>query len=175
MRLSTLAKLAALLPLIGLTHCDQVHALFKPKPEKPSPYAFDLVLKVSPKAEAAMKGNAEDISLDVWYYGVAAPAFRAEADQLNRIDLGAERWSYSPGTRHVHLHGGPIDTAKLAHTTDGQVQVFVSGGIGGRFDPPLICHDYIDSVRHAQQVTPVLHCEFETERYWADAAESSSQ
>jgi len=160
------AKLFALLPLVfALTDCNRIEALFKPK--KPSPYAFDLILKMSPRAEAALKRPDAGLVVYASYYGDAAPAYRARADKLNRIYLGEEYWTYSGHARRVHLHGEPIDTARLSQTRDGQPQALVSVTLAqGDPDDMMACHDYIGPIRLAQQQIPVLDCEFESERYW---------
>ncbi len=171
-------KIAGLVPLLLLTQCDRVEAVFRPKPVKPSPYAFDVVLKMSPKAEAELKQPDAGLSVDSWYYGDAAPAHHDEADSLNRIFLGKEDWNYPAGTRRLHLHGEPIDASRLAETRDGQPQVLLNvwirvGNIEGDPDNPLSC-EYTGLIRAAQQQTPVLHCEFDTEHYWEDASSDSS-
>ena len=169
MKFLNLARLLALLPLtLVLTQCDQVGALFGAK--KPGPYAFDLVLKMSPKADAATKPNPDGLFVDAYYYGDAAPAYRDQADTLNRIYLGRERWSYDGKVRRVHLEGESIDTSKLSQTSDGLVRVLVSvDGVGPSGDRAA-CHDYNGPIRQAQQKTPVLQCEFDAERYWENAA-----
>ena len=168
MKFSKLARLLALLPLaLALTQCNRIGGLFGAK--KPGPYAFDLVLMMSPKADAATKPNPDGLIVEAYYYGDAAPAYRDEADTLNRIYLGRERWTYDGKVRRVHLEGEPIDTAKLSQTSDGLVRVLVSvdgvGASGNRAE----CHDYNGPVRQAQQHTPVLQCEFDAERYWENA------
>ncbi|MGZ3305576.1 MAG: hypothetical protein ACXU8U_06915 [Asticcacaulis sp.] len=163
--------------LVMLTQCDQVHALFKPKPAKPGPYAFDLTLEMSPKAEAELKQPGKGLSIDASYYGDAAPAYRSEADKLNRIYLGEERWDYSAGARRIHLHGEPIDTSKLPQTRDGEVQTVVSVHLSESSpDDPFTCHYYVGPVRRAQQYPQVVRCELDGETYWDshDTAASSS-
>ncbi len=172
----TYPKLARLLALavlaLGLTDCDRVQALFKPKP---SPYAFDIRVEMSPRAEASLKRNPVDLAVYASYYGDAAPAYRAEADNLNRIYLGEERWDFPATARRMHLHGQPIDTSKLPHTRDGQPQVFVSvGPEGGDPDDMLACRNFIGPIRLAQQTVPVLRCEFDTEHYWEESDSESS-
>lgn len=172
-------KTAGLLPLLLLlTQCDQVEALFKPKPEKPSPYAFDVILKMSPEAEAELHKPHAGLSAEAWYYGDAAPAHRDDADKLNRIVLGAEDWTYAAGTRKLHLHGDGIDPAKLAEVRDGQPQVILTvwirvGSMAGDPDNPLSCQ-YTGMVRVAQRQPPVMHCEYDTERYWETASSDAS-
>ena len=173
-------KSLALAPLLLLlTNCDKVEALFKPKPKPPSPYAFDAVLKMSPKAEALLKRPGSGLTAEGWYYGDAAPAHRDDADQLNRIFLGKEDWNYAAATRRIHLHGEPIDAAKLAETRDGQPQVILTvmitqGTLAGDPDNPLSC-EFTGSVRVARQQAPILYCEFDTEHYWDEVSEASSQ
>jgi len=172
MKFLNFVKLIVLLPLaLALTDCDRVGVLLKPKPEKPGPYAFDVVLKMSPKAEAALKRPGSGLVVDAWYYGDAAPAYRAQADKLNRIYLGDEQWNYSGNARRIHLRGEPIDAAQLPQTRDGQPQVLVSvNSAEGDPDNMLSCHDYIGPIRLAQQHTPVLDCEFDTENYWDETS-----
>ena len=167
-------KLMALLPLaIALTQCDQVHAMLKPKPDAPSPYAFDLVLRMSPRAEAALKQPGKHLFVDAWYYGDATPAFHAQADKLNRIFLGDESWTYPGAARRVHLRGAPMDTSKFSEIRGGQPQVLVDATQQeGDPDNLVHCHAYTGSVRMAQQQVQVLNCEFDTEDYWENAAAS---
>lgn len=166
-----LAKLLVMAPLLlALSDCGRADAVLKPKPKRPSPYAFDLVLRMSPRAEAALKRPGSTLSVDAEYYGDAAPAYRAQADPINRIYLGEEHWTYSGNARRVHLHGEPIDTSKLPQTRDGQAQVIVSVTGSSAPDDLLSCHDYIGFIHSAQEQAPVLDCEFDTERYWDDVA-----
>ncbi len=178
MTLPNLARALAVLPLaLVLMQCDRIHALFKPKP---SPYAFDVTLQVSPEGEAALK-HSQGLYVKASYYGYAAPAWRAQADNLNRLYLGDESWNYPSTARRIHLHGEPIDTSVLPHTTDGQAYVVLSinGLVGGPDDEDLLkCHDYIGTVQFAREHPQVLQCEFDSEDYWenvAASAESSSQ
>jgi len=170
MKVLSFARLLALLPLtLALTQCDRIDAILKPKPKKPGPYAFDLILKMSPKGEAALKQSPDGLFVDAWYYNTAAPAYRKEADSMNRISLGTERWTYPNHVRRVHLRGEIVDKAKLSHTVDGQPNIIASvSARGGNPDNMLTCHDYIGSVSLARQKTPVLRCEFDTEHYWAN-------
>jgi len=175
MKLHAIAKILAVLPLaIVLTHCDQTP---KPKLAKPGIYAFDVSVKLSPKAEAAVKQQGElEITADAWYYGDALPAYRDKADNLGRIFLGDETWTFSRNARRMHLKGEAIDTGLLPQVRDGQPLVFLSVTIpAGNPENPVKCHDYIAPVRAAQQTPPVLTCEFDTERYWEDLAESAPQ
>lgn len=172
-----------LLALIGLTlavsACDRIPGLSKPKPEKPGPYAFDLTLRLSPKAAAAMKQTRDSLIVAGFYYGDAQAAYRKDADDLNRIHLGEERWGYSGDARKLHMHGEPIDTSKLSETRDGQPQVLVtvySIRPIGEPDDMLSCHHYIGSIRLAQQHTQVLDCQLDSENLWDNStADASSQ
>ncbi len=169
------AATAALLPLVlCLNGCDQVQAMLKPKPEKPGPYAFDFVIRMSPKSEAVMK-KTPGIFVDAWYFGDAAPAYRAKADQLNRIELGDERWNFSNTTRRVHIEGQPIDTSKLSQTSDGVARVFLTADINSN-DPGyvLTCHSFIGPIRQAQEHPQTLDCQFDAERYWEDVEASEA-
>ncbi len=180
MTILKILKIAALVPLVlGLTQCDRVQALLKPKPDKPGPYAFDLVLKLSPKAEAAMKQSRDSFIVAGLYYGDAKPAYRKDADDLNRIHLGEERWGYSGLARKVHMHGEPIDTSKLPETRDGQpyvlITVYTIEPIGDP-DDLVSCHQYVGPIRLAQQQTQMLYCQLDSENAWGDqSAEASSQ
>ncbi len=169
-------KIALLAPLlIGLTNCDRVQALFKPKAEKPSPYAFDVAIRLSPKAEAIVKQSHAGFYAKAFYYGDALPAYRKDADDINRIYLGDESWNYSGNARKMHFHGEPIDTSKFSETRDGQPQVMVTVASGTPNDP-VTCHHYVGPVRIAQQQLQTLDCELDTETYWDDqSAAASSQ
>jgi len=172
MTFHTIARSLAVLPLaVVLTHCDQAE---KPVLAKPGTYAFDVSIKLSPKAEAALKQQGEgEIAVDAWYYGDALPAYRDKADTLGRIFLGDETWNFSRNARRMHVKGEPIDAGKLPRVRDGQPQVFLTVAIpAGSPENPVKCHEYIASVRLAQQKPPVLTCEFDTERYWEDMADS---
>jgi len=175
MKLHVIGKILAVLPLaLVLTHCDQTP---KPKLASPGTYAFDVSVKLSPKAEAALKQQTEgEITADAWYYGDALPAYRDKADNLGRIFLGDETWTFSRNARRMHLKGEAIDTGLLPQVRDGQPLVFLSVTIpAGDPENPVKCHDYIAPVHQAQQTPPVLTCEFDTERYWEDIADSASQ
>ncbi|WP_443749613.1 hypothetical protein [Asticcacaulis solisilvae] len=174
MKLSTVAKGLAVLPLVvALANCSQEH---KPVLAKPGTYAFDITVRISPKAEAALKKSGAGLTVDAWYYGDAAPAHMDQADKLGRIFLGDENWNFSGNARKMHLKGEPIDTSKLPQTRDGQPQVLLSvEPDGGDPDNMLKCHDFIGKVQLAQQTPPVILCEFDTERYWEDNADSASQ
>lgn len=171
---STIAKSLAVLPLVvALAHCDQTP---KPVAAKPGTYAFDVSLKMSPRAEAALKTSPNPMVVDAWYYGDAAPAFHDKADTMGRIDLGDENWNFSANARRMHLKGEAVDVSKLPQIRNGEVLVFLTVETGaGTPENPVNCHAYIGSVRLAQQRPPVLTCEFDTERYWEDASDSSSQ
>ena len=164
MKFSTIAKLLAVLPLaMTLTNCDKP----KPKTAPAGTYAFDVMVRLSPKAEAAMKTSPDGFVVDAWYYGDALPAHRDKADQFGRIFLGDENWNFSANARKMHLHGEPIDLDKLAQVRDGQPMVNLTvESVAGNPDNPLKCHAFIGPVRQAQQKTPVLTCEFDTEQYW---------
>ncbi len=174
MKFHAIAKTLAVLPLaVALTHCDQAD---QPKLAKPGTYAFDITVKMSPRAEAALKQSKTGLVVDAWYYGDAAPRYRDKADSLGRIFLGDENWSFSSNARKMHLKGEPIELAGLAQVRDGQPLVLLSVETAeGDPDNPIKCHDYIGAIRAAQQTPPVLLCEFDTERYWEDAAESAGQ
>lgn len=169
-------KIALLAPLLmGLTQCDRIHGMFKPKPEKPSPYAFDVMIRLSPKAEAAMKQPDTSFYVKAYYYGDALPAYRKDADDINRVYLGDETWNVSGNARKIHLHGEPIDVSKLSETRDGQPQVLLSiNGSAGSPDNPLSCHHYTGPIRLAQQHLQTLDCEFDTETYWDDQSDAAS-
>ncbi|ESQ87259.1 hypothetical protein [Asticcacaulis benevestitus] len=164
----------ALLPLIlGLTQCDVVEAIHNPKP-KDGPYAYDLILKTSPKAEAALK-SSEAFYVDAYYYGHAKPAFISEADTLHRIYLGRERWDYAPTSRRIHMYASKIDTKKLSQTIEGETWVVVTvigSGVPGKV---VDCHAYIGPIREAHQRAPEMHCELETENYWEEVAASAAE
>ena len=172
MKLSTWAGYLAVVPLAtALSGCDDT----KPKSPVKSVYAFDVAIKLSPKAEAAMKTSPDGFVVDAWYYGIAKPEYRDKADQLNRIFLGDENWNFSANARKMHLHGEPIDTAKLNQTIDGKPLVNLTvESMAGNPDNPLKCHAFIGPVSGAQQKTPVLTCEFDTEQYWETEADSSA-
>lgn len=179
MTFSNLARALMLLPLTAaLTQCDKIHALLKPKPEKPGPYAFDVMLEMSPQGEAALK-HSQGLFVKASYYGYAKPAYRGDADSLNRLYLGDESWTYSANARKVHLKGEPIDRSVLPHTTDGQAYVVLSvnGLVGGPDNEDTLgCHSYIGTIQFAREHPQVLRCEFESEHYWDSAsAETSSQ
>jgi hypothetical protein len=162
---------AALMAVLALTGCEQPKAKSAP----PGTYAFDVMIKLSPKAEAAMKTSPDGFVVDAWYYGIAKPDYRDQADQLNRIFLGDEGWNFSANARKMHLHGEPIDIAKLSQTIDGQAMVNLTvESAAGHPGNPLNCHAFIGSIREAQKTTPVLACEFDTEQYWETEAESSA-
>ncbi len=165
-----LLTLAALVAAVTLTGCD--HA--KPKTAAaPGQYAFDVTVKLSPKAEAAMKTSPDGFVVDAWYYGLAKPQSRDKADQLNRIFLGDESWNFSANARKMHLHGEPIDATLLTQTVDGRPWVNLTvESVAGDPANPLKCKPFIGPVSGAQQATPVLTCEFETEPYWETAATS---
>lgn len=176
MRLQTFIRLLGVIPLtLALTQCDQAAGIFKQKPKPPGPYAYEVVLRVSPRGEAALKQNTDGIFVDAWYYGQAMPAYRDQADRLNRIYLGNERWTYPSTARRLHLRGEVIDTSKLSQIREGEPMVLLSVGPGGSPENPLSCHDYIGSVRQARQKTPVFYCEFDSERYWEEASASSAE
>jgi hypothetical protein len=82
-----------------------------------------------------------------------------------------EAWTYSGNARHVHLHGGPIDTSKLPRTRDGQPRVIVTISVPNK---ELSCHGFIGPIRLAQQHPPVRECEFDSERYWENTDASAS-
>lgn len=169
MKLYTIARVLAVLPLaVVLAHCDQTP---KPVPAKPGTYAFDLTVKMSPKAEAALKTGPDGLVADAWYYGDAAPAFRDKADSMGRISVGDENWTYSTNARRMHMKGEAVDVSKLPQIRAGEVLVFLTIDVHGSDpDNPIKCHDYIAPVRVAQQKPPVVTCEFDTERYWEDMA-----
>ena len=160
-------KLLALVPLVFLTQCDA----FKPKVN----YGYDIELKVSPKGEAALK-TSQGLFVDAWFYGEAAPQYRSEADELNRIDLGADHLDFPAGARRLHVTGEDANPSKLSHTHDGVMRVFVSvDRTGAPADgPQLKCHDFIGTLAQAQKEPVVMRCEFENETYWEDAASSST-
>ena len=166
MKVLTFWKVLALVPLaVGLTQCDRIQALIKPK-AKGDPYAFDVVLEMSPRAETALKKGSQGLYIDASYYGYAAPAYKADADKLNRIYLGEESGTYSSTVRKIHLRGEPIERSELPETVDGQPQVLLSVTMmGGDPDDLMTCH-YIGSIHLAQQHRQYLHCEFDTESYW---------
>ncbi len=176
MKLANCMKALVLLPMaFGLADCDKIQAVIKPKPDKPSPYAFDVMVKMSPKSEIVWN-KTPGISVEAFYYGEAAPAYAAEADADGRIDLGDERWDYHPIAHRLHLKGVPIDPAQLAKTKDGQVRVFVTVEMGSR-DPEYVlsCMNYTGTVRQAQQQVQTIGCQYDAERYWQDAAESAAE
>ncbi|MBW8734695.1 MAG: hypothetical protein JF571_10385 [Asticcacaulis sp.] len=162
----------AVLPLaVALTNCDQAD---KPKLAKAGTYAFDISVKFSPKAEAVLKQSQAGLVVDAWYYGDAAPAAHDKADSLGRIFLGDENWNFSGNARKMHLKGEPIDTAKLPQIR-GPVLVFLTvETVAGDEDNPVKCHAFIGPIQQAQQTSPVITCEMDTEQYWEDVEESSS-
>ncbi len=175
MKRGTIAKVFALVPLaLLLSQCDQVKAVIKPRPAKPDPYAFDIIIRMSPKSEAAMKVSP-GFAVEAYYYGDALPAYQGEADDQNRIRLGDERWNCDANTRRVHMDGKSIDTSALAKTRDG-VRVFLSGDITSG-DPGYVlsCRSYTGTVRQAQKTPPTIDCEYDAERYWEDTAASSAE
>lgn len=173
MKFSTIARLCAVLPLVfAVTGCEKP----KPKAAPAGTYAFDLMVKLSPKAEAAMKTSPDGFVVDAWYYGDALPAHRDKADQFGRIFLGDENWNFSANARKMHLHGEPIDMDTLAQVRDGQPLVNLTvESVAGNLDNPLKCHTFIGTVRQAQQKTPVLTCELDTDSYWETSADASSR
>ncbi|CAL4868975.1 hypothetical protein MMA231_03265 [Asticcacaulis sp. MM231] len=174
MKLINLIKYLGLAPIVlGLTQCDLIEAIHNPKP-KDGPYAYDLILKTSPKAEAALK-SSEGWYVDAYYYGHAKPAFVSGADTLHRIYLGRERWDYAPTSRRIHMYAGKIDTKKLSQTIEGETWVVVTvigSGVPGKV---VDCHAYIGPIREAHQRAPEMHCELETEHYWEEVAASAAQ
>jgi len=165
--------LALVLLALGLTQCDVVEAIHNPKP-KDGPYAFDLILRMSPKAEIALK-SSEGLTVDAYYYGHAKPGFIGEADSLHRIVLGRETWSYAASLRRVHLYAAGIDTKKLPRTVEGEPMVLVTvlgSGVPGKV---VDCGSYIGPIREAHQRSPEMHCELESEQYWEGLAASAGE
>jgi hypothetical protein len=170
-------KVAVLLPALLLL-ADCTGGERQTKPAKPSQYAFDVILKMSPQIEALLKKPDAGLVVDSWYYGDAAPAHKADADELNRIFLGKEDVEFPATARRLHLKGEPIDPAKLAETRDGQPEVIFSlvirqGERVGDPDNELSC-EYTGQIRVAQQQTPVIRCEFDTEHYWDSVSDDSA-
>lgn len=156
-------KLAWLLPVaVLLVQCNG----------QPQTYAFDVNIKVSPQAEAAMQNPGSRLAVHATYYGYASPAHSREADNFNRIYLGEETWTYSGKARRLHLHGGPIDTARLPHTRDGQPWVVLT--INAERSGSVSCQPFIGPIRLAQQHSPIRECELDSERYWENMDASAS-
>lgn len=172
MKIINYARVLAILPLITLADC---HKIFKPKPERPGPYAFDVTLKMSPKSEVAMK-DAVGISTEAYYFGQKAGAPLDYTVRQNRVELGDERWDLQPGVRRLHFEGTAIRKSDLAQTSDSEARVLVTVDIVSK-DPEyvLTCKNYVGAIRQAQQRPPVIKCEFDAERYWEDHAESSAE
>ena len=174
MKLNLFAKLLLLVPLaIGLMQCDVVEAIHNPKP-KDGAYAFDLVLRMSPKAELALK-SSEGLTVDAYYYGHAKPGFTSEADSLHRVVLGQETWVYAANLRRVHLYAAAIDTKKLSKTVEGEPIVLVTvigSGVPGKV---VDCGSYIGPIRVAHQRSPEMHCDIESEQYWEGIAASADK
>jgi hypothetical protein len=170
-------KVAVLVPaLLLLGDCNKadtgVHTA------KPGQYAFDIILKTSPKVEAMLKQPQTGLAVDSWYYGDAAPAHKADADDLNRIFLGKEDVNFPASARRLHLKGEAIDLDKLTETRDGQPQVLFSvmitrGPLMGDPDNPLSC-EYVGQIRVAQHTPPVVRCEFDSEDYWDSVSDDSA-
>ncbi|MFT4075069.1 MAG: hypothetical protein QM647_06000 [Asticcacaulis sp.] len=172
MRFNPVRYLAVLPLILGLTQCDVIEAIHNPKP-KDGPDADDLVLKTSPKAEAALK-TSEGLTVDAYYYGHVKPAFSAEADSLHRIRLGRETWDYPATSRRVHLYAAGIESKALRKTIEGEPLVLVTvlgSGVPGKV---VDCHSYIGPIRQAHQKSPEMHCEIESETYWEDATANAS-
>jgi len=158
-----------------LSNCDNGP---KGRPIKPGTYAFDVALKMSPKAEAVLKEPNAGLFVDIWYYGEAAPAHKGDADELNRVFLGKDDLTFSASTRRLHLKGEAIDSSKLAETRDGQPEVILTvdltqGPRIGDPDNPLSC-EYSGLISVAQRTPPVIQCEFETEHYWESVSDRSA-
>ncbi|ESQ81744.1 hypothetical protein AEAC466_20190 [Asticcacaulis sp. AC466] len=173
MTLSHKKWLLALVPLcIGLAQCDVVEAIHNPQP-KDGPYAYDLILKTSPKAEAALK-TAEYLQADAYYYGIPKPGFTGEVDPAHRVYIGQERWNFSAKLRRVHLYADAVDPNKLPDGVDGEPMVLVTVVGTGAPEKSVTCHQYLGSVRAAHEHSPEMHCELEGENYWDGLAANSA-
>ncbi len=78
-------RVAALVPLaLVLCHCDRVQSLFKAQPPKPTPYDFTFTIDITPEAAAQLKKENADFGATAYFYGLAKPENRAQADEMNR-------------------------------------------------------------------------------------------
>jgi len=146
-------------PALLLCQCDAM----KPKPKAPSPYAYTVLLKFTPMAEAAMNRTKDTIDVDAYYYGDPTPAAASRADKLGRLVLGDETVGWSGNTRRVHLEG-TID-ASLLKDIRGEPQVLIS--VMSRTNPDaaqdqlIHCKTWIGTVKMARERSPVIGCELD--------------
>lgn len=148
-------KALALLPLIlVLSQCEQ-------KPSGPSPYAFDLMLELTPEATELMKAKNSHFVAAALYFGRPKPETRAQANAQGRIRLGYEQIGLAPGATKLHLPATDVDTSLLpAINGDPQVMVTIysAADVGAR-DDLVRCKTYFGIIKSAQAQTPVVKCD----------------
>ncbi len=142
--------------MLGLCQCERAST------PKPGPYAYDLTLQLTPAAEAKLKASDRHFTVDAYYYGMARPQYRAQADKLNRLDIGYDKVAFDGRARRMHMTGDGIDPKIFPQIMDGQPYVLVTirtATKAGFPDELLYCHNYAGTVREAQINPPVIGCD----------------
>lgn len=142
--------------MLGFSQCERA------APAKPGPYAYDLILQLTPAAEAKLKASDRHFTVDAYYYGMAKPEYREKADKLNRLDIGYDKVAFDARTRHIHMTGDGIDPKIFPQVMDGQPYVLVTvrtATKAGFPDELLYCHNYAGTISDAQIHSPVIGCD----------------
>jgi hypothetical protein len=156
--LRQILKAACLAPLaLLLCQCDAL----MPRP-KVSPYASTVRMAFTPMALAKMNEIKDNFVLVAYYYGDPTPQALKKADELGRLNLGEERYAWTPNARTVHLDG-PIDVSLLPQIR-GPVQALITAYSAtpiGAADDLIHCTTWIGTIKELQAHAPLIACELD--------------
>jgi len=158
------ARLAATIGALLLTQCgkptDSDTLLGKKAAENPA-VAFDVVVEVTPEAEARFKASGDNLLVDVHYYGYPTEAARPRANQIHQIGLGDDKVAVPSNIRKIHIPGGGLEQKSLGDI-EGDVMVLIDGAsvmpVGARSDQ-VVCSFYRERLEVARKQSPVLKCD----------------
>ncbi|ESQ92353.1 hypothetical protein [Asticcacaulis benevestitus] len=152
--------------LLSLCQCDKVMSALKPAKAPPGLFAYTLRLDMTPAAGARMKEKDYHLNVHAFYYGRAVVPKAANADELNRIQLGYELSPFPAGIRAMAMTGEGIDSRLFGQIEDKQPYVLITVHAVNRSNfenDMLTCNNYINQIAEARKTAAVVRCHLQDE------------
>lgn len=139
---------------LGLSQCQ--------KPEKGSPETtFQIDVNFTPDVLRDMQAAGDKVTVDIYYYGLAAPDHKAEADLQGRVRLGEDLVDIKPRNQSFTVTGSGIDRTLLSHVIDRTPYAMISAystRTDGTMTNRITCDYFIGRIRDAQTHPAKVSC-----------------
>ncbi|ESQ75513.1 hypothetical protein [Asticcacaulis sp. AC402] len=125
-------------------------------------FSYDVLITLTPAAEARLKTRGEKLTVETLYYGNVTPATAAMADPKDgTLHLNTDRVTVEPASQTVRMSGVGVDPVKLAYITQQKplalINVYASKD--GNKVATIACDVFQDYVAVAQEKPVKVNCD----------------